>query len=373
MNERRIEATGDREAYRAACAAMRVWMSDLPSRVVLLHHGDGDGILGAALLAAWLGARGKSVSFASRAEFRADDIPFWEEALADAEAAEPPGGIFVEAQGMPESYARFDARCLNIDHHPHPTDTPIRRMLNPRTHGLAPIPCIAHVVWDLLADDLPPRARFFAALGAAVDRCPDPAREILLAEKQNLFRLADLEATFHAVQYASPLPERLAEFLSTLPSPEAILAAEPFAARRKRFARAIEAAAAEAREKKGILFARVAPVFDEAGPPLRIASPLANRLSSRHPDRIVAVAEAAGGMEESDGARLRVSFRAPASSRGFHLGHALAAATGAWPGSDGTGHERAGSARIPSARLEELLARVADADVAESRTAAARS
>lgn len=344
----RIQATGDREGYEADKAAMRAALKELGPRVALLHHGDGDGVLGAALLARWFRDRGCEVSFTSRAEFREADLPHFLRGLDEADA-----GVFVEAEGMPPAYASLDDRVVNIDHHPEPPPSPFRRTLNPRRRGFAPVPCVAQVIWDLLADDLPDGARFLAALGALVDRAPEAAKAILLAEKSNLVKYADLEATFHAVQYASPLPERLADLLSGLPGPDEILFAEPFAGRRRRFLAALDGARVEARGR--LIVSEVEPLEDEAGPPLRIASPLANRLSHRNPDRTVVVVDRVAAD------RLRLSVRAPG---GYDVGDVLARAAAPYPRSDGCGHERAGSARIPREALEAVLEALARAAAA---------
>ncbi len=327
--------SGDLDGYRAALQAMRARLDDLGGPVLVAHHGDCDGITGGGLVGRYLASRGCEVSYASAPEFRARDLDYFLEAAHDCRA-----GVFVEAQGMPAAYAVLDSRFLNIDHHPHPADTPIRRMLNPRAHGIEPNPAIGLVCWELLADALSAEAGWLAALASIVDYCPDPARSLCERHAFALSRLDDLRDTFLASQYVLPYTTGLAALVSTLPTPEAFLAAEPFAGRRVAFRELLCAGLESAIETTSLVQARV-PSGE-----FRVASPLANRLQDRHPDKCVVVVE-----ESPDTSRLSVRNR----RAGVHLGEVLGGIASRMGVGDGTGHERAGSARVPRDRTEEFL------------------
>jgi single-stranded DNA-specific DHH superfamily exonuclease len=331
-------ASGDLARYAAAGRRMRADLEALRGRVLVAHHGDCDGITGAAFVGRFLTDRGVEVVYASAPEFRGKDLGYFSDA-ADGCAA----GVFVEAQGMPPEYSRLDSRFLNIDHHPHPSDTPIRRMFNPRDHDIEPNPAIGLVTYELFGDALPAAASYLAALASIVDYCPEPARPLIAADARELERLDDLRDTFLASQYVLPHTTGLAGFLSRIPAPEEFLAAEPYAARRNRFREMIASAVAGAAERRGFVIAET-----EAGE-YRIASPLANRLQDLHPSKCVVVVEVSG-----DTARLSVRNR----RAGIHLGAVLGGIARSLGAGDGTGHEKAGSARIPVALKAEFLKRL---------------
>lgn len=330
---------------------MRAQLLSLGRRIVVIHHGDADGIIGAAFVARFLRDHGVTVHFTSLAEFQLKDLSRCRAAIEGQDA-----GVFIEAQGMPGEYAGLDATCVNIDHHPHPDTTPIRRMLNPRRFDIEPNPAAALVIFEMLRQDLPPQAAWLAALASIADRCEAAAAELIAAQAATLARREDLLDTFAAVQYASPWPERLAEMLVCLPGPDALLAVADVKARREGFRARIAAALAAARTRGRIVLAET-----EAGE-YRIASPLANRLSAAHPDATVVVVETF-----PDLARISVRSHRP----GVHVGDTLrrladgiageprpsvgAAGTAAVRG-DGTGHEHAGSARVPRAAQGRFMA-----------------
>lgn len=342
MTDAPVYHSGDVAGYRAASEAMRRSLEALSGRVLVAHHGDCDGIVGGGLLARFLSDRGVDVRYASAAEFRAADLPYFEQAAIDCDAA-----VFVEAQGMPPEYAALDAKFLNIDHHPHPPDTPIRRMLNPRGHGLEPNPAIALVMWELLRDALPPEASWLAALGSIVDYCPDAARSLIDAHKVELARLDGLRDTFLASQYLLPFTTDLAAVIARIPTPDELLAAEPFASRRLRFASLMSEAMEKATRTDRLMIARTTPGE------FRIASPLANRLQDVYTDLCIVV------IEQGDGVS-RISVRNRKGA--MHVGRTLSAVTGRLGEGDGTGHERAGSARIPR-MLEERFLKELEAEV----------
>lgn len=326
---------GDIEGWLAACRAMRARLDALEGPVLIAHHGDCDGIVGGGLLARYLGDRGFEVRYASAAEFRSGDFAYFRAAAADCASA-----VFVEAQGMPPEYRALDPLFLNIDHHPHPSDTPIARMLNPRAHGIAPNPAIGFVMYELLSDDLPSNAAWFAALASIVDYCPASARTLIARCATELEKLDELRDAFLASQYVRPHTMKLAGLIATLPSPEELLAAEPFRARRVEFARLIADAETASRVDDRFVIARTS-----AGE-FRVASPLANRLSDRHPSKCVVVIEQSG-----DTSRLSVRQR----SMGINVGRILGEIVARLGAGDGTGHEKAGSARIPSTRVDAFL------------------
>lgn len=326
---------GDRGAWQSALRAMRDRLEALSGTVLVAHHGDCDGITGGGLIGRFLADRGCRVRYASAPEFREKDLPYFRDEAAGCDA-----GVFVEAQGMPAGYAALDPLFLNIDHHPHPAETPIRRMLNPRLHGIEPNPAIGLVCWELLADALPPEAGWLAALASIVDYCPEPARTIRARHARELAPLDELRDTFLASQYVLPHTTGLAAVVATLPTPEAFLAAEPYAARRAAYRALLRDGIAGAAVRGAIVVARVG-----AGA-YRIASPLANRLQDLHPDKCVVVVE-----ESADTSRLSVRNR----RAGIHLGRVLGGIATRMGAGDGTGHEKAGSARVPRDRADEYL------------------
>lgn len=329
---------GDIEGYQHALWEMRSRIDSLKGRVLVAHHGDCDGITGGGLLAAYLMKRDVEVSYASAAEFRAGDVSYFEKAVASCSA-----GIFVEAQGMPPDYARLDGKFLNIDHHPHPPDTPIRRMLNPRSHAITPNPAIGLVVYELLADAIS-EAEWLAALASIVDYCRAPAELLIEKHRDKLARIDDLRDTFLASQYVLPFTTELAAFIATLPGPDDLLAREPFASRRELF---------KSRISDALSSSRIGPrlvVAETIAGDMRIASPLANRLGDLHPTKCVVVIEASG-----HNARLSVRQRSEEIHIGRVLGEIVKKVCGDTPEADGTGHEKAGSARIPRSRTGDFL------------------
>lgn len=326
---------GDLAGYAASGATMRATLESLRGPVLVAHHGDGDGIVGGGLLGCFFAKRGIEVAYASAPEFRLKDLPYFEREVAEKEI-----GIFIEAQGMPPEYARLDPLFMNIDHHPHPEETPIRRMHNPRRHGIEPNPAIGFVMYELLEDALPPQAAWLAALASIVDYCPDPARAMIERESASLARLDDLRDTFLASQYVLPHTTGLAALAAELPTPDALLDAEPYTTRRHRYQNLLRAGIASAEERPAMVLAAT-----EAGE-YRIASPLANRLQDLHPHKTVVVIERSG-----DTRRLSVRSR----RSGLHLGALLGRLATAIGEGDGTGHESAGSARIPAPREAEFL------------------
>lgn len=328
-------SAGDLNAYRAALVTARGWLDAMHGVVLVAHHGDGDGITGGALVGRYLKDRGCRIRYGSAPEFREKDLLYFSEEAVGCDAA-----VFVEAQGMPPEYSRLDALFINIDHHPHPTDTPIRRMLNPRSHDIEPNPAIGLVCWELLADAMPADAGWLAALASIVDYCPEPAASLRAQCAPQLTRLDDLRDSFLASQYVLPYTTDLAAFLSTLPSPDEFLAREPFAARRSMYRALLAEGLHAAVEGPRLVSART------TRGEFRIASPLANRLQDRHPNKCVVVVEECG-----DTARLSVRSR----KAGVHLGRLLAGITTQIKSGDGTGHEKAGSARLPADRVAEFL------------------
>lgn len=334
--------SGDLAGYAAAGDRMRARLEALAGRVLVAHHGDCDGMCGGALLAAFLARRGVTTEFASSAEFREKDLEYYEAAARGCSAA-----VFVEAQGMPPSYARLDPLFLNIDHHPHPDDTPIRRLLNPRRFAIQPNPAIGLVMYELLAEALPPAAGWLAAIASVMDYCPAPAERLAAAHPEVGRRHDELRDTFFSCQYVPSAATGVAAYLARLPAPEAFIAAEPFRSRRERFRALFAAALAAVVERRGLVFTELA-----AGE-IRIASPLANTLSDRHPTKGVVVIE-----NSSHTARFSVRCR----RGGLHVGALLARLARELGAGDGTGHEAAGSARVPPelkpaflSRLEETL------------------
>lgn len=326
---------GDIGGYVHALGDMRRQIESLSGRVLIAHHGDCDGITGGGLLAAFLRNRGVDVRFASAPEFRLKDLPYFEEAFAGCDT-----GIFVEAQGMPPEYARLDAHFLNIDHHPHPEDTPIRRMLNPRRHGITPNPAIGLVMHELLGDALPDTASWLPALASIVDYCPLAARVMIEKNSRELERLDDLRDTFLASQYVLPYTTDLADFLSTLPTPDELIAREPFCSRRTLFREKISNAVDTARVGKSLVIA------DTKLGDMRIASPLANRLGDIYSTKCVVVLE-----HSPDNVRLSVRCR----KQEIHIGRVLGMIVQRIGAGDGTGHEKAGSARIPRDKVQDFL------------------
>ncbi len=354
----------------------------LRGNVLIAHHGDADGIIGAGLLAAYLQQRDCTISFASSAEFGKKEFHLYREAVRGCTA-----GIFIEAQGMPDCYRELDPLFLNIDHHPSPRPPLLSRTLNPWLHNVSPLPCAAYIVYDLLHEHLPPAtgglaaqpqpentsdapawhnagwlaarpqlkntdgappwhtASWLAALGSILDYCPDAARDLIAREQHNLVRLPELRDTFHAVQYTTPLVCDLAALVATLPSPDTLLVAEPFATRRATYRDLLTTARATAEISATCVVARtVAGDF-------RLASPLANTLQDAHPDRAVIVIEEQPLL---DRARFSVRWRHARQ----HVGTLLAAIARELGAGDGTGHATAGSARVPLARQDAFLSRL---------------
>ena len=318
-----------------ACQGMRARLDSMRGTVLVAHHGDCDGIVGGGLLGRYLGDRGLAVRYASAAEFRSGDYPYFHEESGACET-----GVFVEAQGMPPEYRRFDAKFLNIDHHPHPPEPIISRMLNPRTFEIEPNPAIGFLIYEILSDALPHGAAWLAALASIVDYCPLPARPLESREAAHLLKIDELRDTFLASQYVLPFTTELAALIATMPSPDQLLAAEPFRSRRILFAGKISDAMANATNEAGLVVART-----RAGE-FRIASPLANRLSDRHPSKCVVVIE-----ESDDTSRLSVRQR----RAGVNVGRILGEIVTRLGSGDGTGHEKAGSARISSSQVDEFL------------------
>ncbi|RMH57527.1 MAG: HAD-IIIA family hydrolase [Candidatus Hydrogenedentota bacterium] len=321
--------------YEDASRRMRDALGSLPRRILIAHHGDCDGITGAALLTHWLEKSGREVAISSRAEFRDEDLAHFEKAGRSCEA-----GVFLEAQGMPPSYLRLASLFLNIDHHPHPDRTPIPKMLNPRDYGFDPCPCVTQVIFELLGDDLPEQAAAWTAIAATADYCIEPARDIIARHAPPAEMQAELIDTFLAIQYVEPLATKAARFLAPLPSFEEFLSAEPFVERRNNFRRELTAAIEHAHIGKRTVIA-----ITEPGE-FRLASPLANRLQDLHPDHAVISVELS-----SKTARYSVRNR----STTVPLGALLADLTARMGCGDGTGHEKAGSARVPRERHEEFL------------------
>ncbi len=247
---------------------------------------------------------------------------------------------------MPESYRTLSDRVLNIDHHPSPDPPVITRTLNPWLHGIDPLPAASYVVYDLLRATLPSAAAWLAALGSILDYCPAAAQELVAREQPQLVRLAELRDTFLAVQYVEPFTTELAALLATLPSPEALLARAPFAARRTAFlARLAHARTAAELRPHAVIARTTADSF-------RLASPLANRLQDEFPGRLIVVIE-----HQHDRARFSVRNRAgepPVGPTLARLADELAVRTG--DAADGSGHATAGSARLPAAHDESFLA-----------------
>lgn len=334
-------ASGDFAGYRGAVARMRAELGSLcgQGKILVAHHGDCDGMVGGGLLARWLAERSAGrveLKFASAAEFRKKDFSYFESESRDCSA-----GIFVEAQAMSTEYAALDAKFLNIDHHPHPPDTPIRRMLNPRSFGILPNPAISLVMYDLFSSELPPAAGWLAALGSIVDYCPDAAEELIARYDRELAHLDDLRDTFLAVQYSLPYTTDLARVVAEIPEPAEFLSREPFVSRREEYRRLIDEAMRAAMERGRLIIAETL-----AGE-YRIASPLANRLQDRYDGRCIVVME-----RNPDGFRSSVRFR----DSGVHLGRVLAEVAERLGEGDGSGHEAAGSARFPASKKGEFLA-----------------
>ena len=350
--------------YNSSIEKMVAKLSGLAGKIVIIHHGDADGIIGAALLGNYLAERSCRITYHSTAEFGETELPRFVALAADCEH-----GIFVEAQGMPESYRVLSDKFINIDHHPSPRPPVISRTLNPWLHDITPLPAACYVIWDMLrvsgtplppatgwlaarprqeaANGAPPlnNTGWLAALGSILDYCPDAARELIAREQPRLARFADLRDTFLAVQYAEPFAAGLAEYLATLPAPDELLVREPFAARRQKFRTLIAAARTGAAVSPRTVVARtVAGEF-------RLASPLANRLQDEFPNRLIVVIE-----EQPDRSRFSVRRRGGQIPVGATLARLAAelAAAGNGP-ADGTGHASAGSARVPRAQADNFL------------------
>lgn len=325
---------GDFFGFKFALKTMREKIDALSGRVLIAHHGDCDGIVGGALLAAYLKSRGCDLEYASAAEFRLADLPYFENAARNCDAA-----VFVEAQGMPREYERLDAKFLNVDHHPHPADTPIRRMLNPRAHEITPNPAIGLVMHELLGGP-----QWLASAASIIDYCPLPAKHLPRPEPFD-----EIRDTFLACQYVLPYTTGLAEFLSTLPSPEEFITREPYKTRRQLFRSRLAGGINTARERGPLMIAET-----ESGD-MRIASPLANRLSELFPTKCVVVGEVFADNN-------RLSVRSPRTGSGqykeINIGHILGEIVKEIGAGDGTGHEKAGSARIPRNHTEDFLRRL---------------
>lgn len=326
---------GDLTSYAAAIRRMRADIDSLRGTVLVAHHGDADGIIGGGLVGRYLSDRGCRIRYASAPEFRDKDLSYFVAQAADCDA-----GVFIEAQGMSTGYAALDLRFLNIDHHPQPPDTPIRRMLNPRNHAIEPNPAAGFVCWELLGDALPASAGWLAAVASIVDYCAEAARTLCVRHAADLVWIDDLRDTFLASQYVLPHTTDLADLVSRLPSPPALLEAEPYAKRRMAYRGLLRAGIDSATGRGRIVMARV-----PAGE-YRVASPLANHLQDIHPDKCIIVAE-----ESPDTVRLSVRNR----QGDIHLGRILGGIAARMNVGDGTGHEKAGSARMPRDRADEFL------------------
>ncbi|MBL4888582.1 MAG: DHH family phosphoesterase [Candidatus Lindowbacteria bacterium] len=222
--------SGDIVGYKNKLEEFRAYIFDLKGKVLIAHHGDCDGMVGGGLLAAFINQNLPAVTqvtYASSAEFRKQDFDYFSQFTEDCDF-----GIFVEGQGMTQDYGVLNEKFINIDHHPHPEDTPIKRMLNPRNFAIQPNPAISYVMYELFSEHLPPEASWIAALGSIVDYCPLPAEKIIAAHTKELEEADALRDTFLACQYVLPLTCQLAEFIATMPTPQALLAAEPYASRR---------------------------------------------------------------------------------------------------------------------------------------------
>lgn len=345
-------------------------ISGLHDYAAIVHHGDADGIIGAALLGNRLTAQGCSLRYYSTAEFSENELPHFAQIAGECAC-----GIFIEAQGMPDSYRKLSDRFLNIDHHPSPIPPIITRTLNPWLHGITPLPAACYVVWDMLraaAAPLPPSAAWLAAqpqtetahgappshnsdwlaaLGSILDYCPDAAADLIAREQPRLALLTELRDTFLAVQYVEPFTTDLAAYLSTLPAPDELLARAPFAARRAEFQILLAAARRTAAISPRAVVARTL-----AGN-FRLASPLANRLQDEFPDRLIVVIESL-----PERARFSVRYRPGTPPVGATLARLAAELVAGNSGpADGTGHATAGSARVPLDQADNFLARLLSA------------
>ncbi|HBW46716.1 TPA: hypothetical protein DEF17_02135 [bacterium] len=327
--------SGEIKEYLQAGERIKAEIDGLASPILIAHHGDCDGITGAALLARYLKDSGKNVGFASSAEFRKKDALHFEKVFKEYSS-----GIFVEAQGMTEDFCQFDKNFINIDHHPHPMNTPIKRMFNPRNYFVTPNPAIGFVMYELLFEDLPANAGWISALASIMDYCREPAELLIENCKSDLKRFNELQDTFLASQYAEKMTTKMAEYLSNIPEPDEFLNEKCFEDRRMIFKRLIEEAEDRAQIAGKMVFAEV-----EYGD-IRVASPLANMLQDRYPEKCVVISEIS-----EDTTRLSVRLR----SGNVHIGKVLAGIADALGAGDGTGHERAGSARIPHAIKDDFL------------------
>lgn len=309
--------------------------------IFIAYHSDADGIVGAALVAAWFKkVRGVGdILFHGYEHFRETEFENIKNRIRDGRYL-----VLVEGHGMPSCFDCFSPRVLNFDH--HPLSCLENETLNPRFLKDFDVPCASQVILDVVGEDLAEEYEVATAFAAVMDFCTEPAQTLIEKHSPRFQPLESVRDIFLSCQYVPAWTNRIVAFLIDDPQPHHLVGDDILKNRRDQFRECLDYHSA--RFEKDRVVKGVLNYLEINAEGFRLASPLATNLSVRLRDRIILIGE-----PYADSDRVRVSIRNP--SFDIDVGKEVTAVCNELDGADGTGHSRAASARLPRKFVEDFL------------------